>query len=364
MEDKSDSVQAIKDRMDKKRELQKMEDHNRRAKAQREYQKNLLDDAAFKQASAVDNSTDIKSLACPLDPIEAIRRLRKNSREGTTFIHKDFDRLFRIQKANLIAVLGYTGGGKTTTGANIAACLIENDKRVAIISNEEPGDKYQAEIVCLLAGVNSYAMKEKPNPNEVSAYKKSTSDLKDSHLKVYDSSSTLGGSQNATSVLKMIELLNALDEPERPHVVIVDYLQNIITSGVGASMSAGDHYSMLDSFCINLKNLANDLDLCVIIMAQMHSDDKKKGEAADAKVIMGGSVLRNSMRVIEVRSNKDTHSTEFRISKNRDGNGLGRVTLTWKNGRYVTRDETYEGSVAMTNAINNIYSPEEDKDVV
>ena len=77
-------------------------------------------------------------------------------------------------------------------------------------------------------------------------------------------------------------------------------------------------------------------------MAQCHSDDKRKGDAADSKIIMGASLLRNSMKVVEVRANHETSSAIFTISKNRDGDGLGKIKLTFKNGRYVTYDPSYE----------------------
>ena len=347
IEEKEKISQTIKARKHK-------EEFVRNQKIEREYAKALMSDDAFKQASTIDDSTDILAMASTITPIEALKQLRNKSKLGSTFIHKDFDKFFKLQPGMLIAVLGYTGGGKTTSGANIAATLIECDKKIAIISNEEPARKYITEITCLLAGQNSYFMQDTRDRDQIGKYTSAANALKQESLRLYDSECTNGATQNATSILKSIEKLNSLDIDNLPDIVIVDYLQNIMTSGTGASMNAGDHYSMLDSFCANLKNLANTLKFSVIVMAQMHSDDKRKGEAADAKVIMGSSILRNSMKVVEVRSDKETHSTEFRISKNRDGNGLGKVSLTWKNGRYVTKDETYEKTVALKNIANNI----------
>lgn len=342
--------------------LVEMEKFVRIHKAEREYAKALMSQDAFDQASAVGDATDILSIASDIDSITALKQIRNRSKLGSTFIHKDFDRFFKLQPGTLIAVLGYTGGGKTTSGANIAATLIEAGKRVALISNEEPARKYRVETTCLLAGLSSYHMSDTKDKADIDLYRQAGDKLTKEQLLIYDSECTNGATQNATSIIKMLELMNGLEIDKVPDAVIVDYLQNIMTSGTGAAMSAGDHYSMLDSFCANLKNLANTLRFPVIVMAQMHSDDKRKGDAADAKVIMGGSILRNAMKVVEVRSDKATHSTDFRISKNRDGNGLGRVTLTWKQGRYVTRDESHETNMKIKNTLNNLPNLEEEED--
>lgn len=327
----------------KKKAVEEFELDNKYAKA-------LRAKALGGKTKSIKDVTNVRDLFGTMTSHIALQRRAHRQKKGVSFIHPDFDQFFSLQPSNVIAVLGYTGGGKTTTAANITASLLEMGKRVAIIANEEPEENYRSEVTCILAGISSVGLLNKRSKPDIDAYKAQLAKGFDNFMYVADANTSDGATTNASSILTMLTLLNDLPTEERPECVIIDYLQNITSNESLATSSTSDQYSILDGFCKDLKNITNELRFAVVVMAQMHSDDKRKGSSADTKLIMGGSLLQNSMKVVEVRADHVSSSTTFKISKNRNGNGLGEVTLTYKLGRYTTRDVDYERAVASKNS--------------
>lgn len=349
-----------KEEFNKVQELKDKEKKVKEVNTRIAYAKAMASESAFSEASAITDDTNIQDIFCQRDALQSLKKLNSKSKKGITFIHPDFDKFFKLEAGMLVAVLGYTGGGKTTSAANIAATVIQAGKKIVVFSNEESSDKYRLEVVSLLSNTSSYKLRNAPCQADLEAFTEASQTLQDCDFQVADSQTSGGATMNATSILKSLDLLNKQPKADRPDVVIIDYLQNITMSGLGAGFDTSQQYSLLENFCISLKNLVNTLNFSVIVMAQCHSDDKRKGDSADSKIIMGASLLRNSMKVVEVRADHKNSSTSFTISKNRDGNGHAKIGLTFKFGRYVTQDEDYQRLMASKNKANEL--PDEDED--
>jgi replicative DNA helicase len=212
---------------------------------------------------------------------------------------------------------------------NAAANYIRNGKRVYIISNEETANDFCNMIACVLTGVSHQRMSNGIlTPEERATLTTKVLELFHSkQLLVFDEENTNGGTSKAEYVLDQIRALHNSDY--KPDVLFIDYLTNIYAAG---SLTNGDHYFQLDRFLKNLKGLINQICFPVVMCAQMHSDDKKKGNSLDTKLIMGGVIQQVSTIAVEVRVNRENLTSEFRIHKNRRFKCYDPITLKYDNG--------------------------------
>jgi replicative DNA helicase len=246
------------------------------------------------------------------------------------FICDSFDHFFKLVPGQLITVAAYTGRGKSTAAVNVAATYIQAGKRPFIISNEESSKDMFDMIACALEGINhkGYAERTLDELELGRVGRRVKSLIKKKQLFVMDHEMSKGATTKAEAVLEMLKIWNTASV--KPDIVIIDYLTNIYSAG---STTADNHYYQLERFLTELKNLLNTVSFPIIMNAQMHSDDKKKGTSLDAKLIMGGAIQRYSTIVIEVRTDYDTGYSDYVIHKNRRFKKVGMVSLKYDNGR-------------------------------
>lgn len=245
------------------------------------------------------------------------------------FISDEFNEKFRLVPGQLVTVAAYTGRGKSTTTVNVAAKFIREGKRAFIISNEESAKDMFDMVACLLEGVDHTAMSNWVIPDSMRKriHQRVVQLIDDKLLFVIDSDLSKSGTTKAEYIL---ELIKAWDKAAvKPDVVIIDYLTNIYSAG---SNSSDNHYFQLERFLTSLKNILNTVAFPIIMCAQMHSDDKKKGTALDQKLIMGGAIQRYSTVVIEVKTDINSGFSDYVLHKNRRFKKMGTLTLKYDMG--------------------------------
>lgn len=249
--------------------------------------------------------------------------------DAVPFICSEFDQKFRLVPGQLMTVAAYTGSGKSTTTVNVAARYIMEGKRAFIISNEEAGKDLYDMVACILEGIDHRDVVQRaiPAATQKRLIERVTRLVTDKELFVIDGELSNNGTTKAEYILNMIKCWN--EASVKPDVVLIDYLTNIYSAG---SSSADNHYFQLEKFLTDLKNLINTLSFPVIMAAQMHSDDKKKGTALDQKLIMGGAIQRYSTIVVEVKTDHDVGASEYIIHKNRRFKQKGKITLKYDRG--------------------------------
>lgn len=251
------------------------------------------------------------------------------------FITNTFDSYFRLVPGQLITVAAYTGSGKSTTTVNVAARYIKEGKRAFIISNEELDKDMYDMVACILEDVDHRDMVNRvlPSADMSRVAQRVVQLVKDKMLLVIDSEMSGNGTTKAEYVLELIKVWDKANI--KPDIVIIDYLTNIYSAG---SSSADNHYFQLERFLTQLKNIINMLSFPVVMCAQMHSDDKRKGSSLDTKMIMGAAILRYSTLVLECKRIPETSFSEYIIHKNRRFKSKGKITLEWKRGVMVDAD--------------------------
>jgi archaellum biogenesis ATPase FlaH len=245
------------------------------------------------------------------------------------FICDEFKSRFHLVPGQLMTIAAYTGSGKSTTTVNAAANYIRHGKCAFIISNEETAKDMFDMVACILLGVSHQDMANCALPPLIEAQiVKKVKDLYDDKLLfVMDGELSNNGTSKAEYILNLLEAWKKARI--KPDVVFIDYLTNIYSAG---STQSKDHYFQLDMFLKNLKNLINILSFPVVMCAQMHSDDKKKGTSLDAKLIMGGVIQQVSTIAVEVKVNRNNLTSEFVIHKNRRFKNYEKVVLKYDTG--------------------------------
>jgi replicative DNA helicase len=266
---------------------------------------------------------------------------RDSFKNGPSFIGWQFDQYFKLIPGTLCTVGAYSGRGKTTIGANVALSFIEQDKKVLIISNEEPVKTYFDRVATAKFGVSYYSFKNgtcsKDENKSVIEFISKVNTSK--QMAVLDYEISKGGTTKDAWVLNFLSKV-AADVTMGKYstdVVVIDYLQNI-ESQFGSQESS---YETLKKFCVELKNRANMFPFAIVVLAQMHSDDKRSGNSSDTKFIGGGPIIQNSMIVVEARADIEKQQTRFKMTKLRDG-GSGEITMSFRNGKFIELIEALE----------------------
>jgi energy-coupling factor transporter ATP-binding protein EcfA2 len=278
---------------------------------------------------------------------------------GLPFIHPEFDNFFRLAKGELVLIVAYTGQGKSTIGYNLANHAIDNGKKALFIVNEESIASYKRNIYLSRIGVMGGEFLGIHSGAKLLANGKLASTVKqavaegnaakdgcpigiskeiDDHIEVFDVAASYGLTRKADGILSLLDEVAELPVEERPDMVYIDYLQCIEHCD---AIKFDSHYQLMEFFCNAVKNKINTLPFPVIICAQAHSDDKRKGDALDNRIIGGNSAGRPATIHIEVKANKADWSTEFIIKKNRNFQKEGKFKLSFKSGKFVDFDANY-----------------------
>jgi replicative DNA helicase len=306
--EKRQAIEAKKEFIEESRINRQYEEEKLRAK-------NL---ASVKPISEYIGTGDVYDLFIgkAVQQIDTVNANRKPAmRDSIPFLDNEFKKQFHMLPGELISVGAYTGGGKTTCAINIATTYIEHGKLPVIISNEECQANISQKIACLLlqADPGLFVRYTLPTSVHASVALKAKQLLTDKQLMVLDHDITNGDTTKSEAIIDMLETLN--NSAIVPSVVIIDYLQNIYTAG---STSNDNHYFQLGQFLSSLKNKINTLKFPVVVMCQLHSNDKKKGSSLDAKIIMGGAIQQYSTVMIEIEKwDPITYLAKYVIHKNR-----------------------------------------------
>jgi replicative DNA helicase len=353
----NDTVSYILQEGQKKDNLLKKKDFVNQKKVERDYEKEVFLESEHASVSTLtqeycdDMFSSLQSQLYSNYKRDYSQR-NKSFRDAVPFISEAFDSKFKLVPGQLVTVAAYTGTGKTTTVVNVAYKYLMQGKRVFIISNEESSNDVYDKVSCLMEGVDplEYANQHSTPEQTLRIMKRFQSLVQEKRLFVLDCELSNNGTTKSEYVLNLIKKLDKATV--KPDVVLIDYLTNIYTAG---SSSSDNHYFQLEKFLSELKNILNTLSFPIIMCAQMHSDDKKKGaKSMDTRMVMGGSILRYSTIVIEVKVNFDTKITTYEIHKNRRFQHKGSVELIYDKG--IMRPIA-EGEVIMPQSIMKVLTP-------
>ena len=327
-------------RNERESEIREKEDYVRSKRTERNYQREKDLESRQENLGTLTDvfCDDIFTSTAPLAEsafARDIKRRQEALKESVPFIHSSFSDHLNLIPGEWLTIAAYSGQGKSTSIANAAATFIEHGKRVLIISNEESATNFQKKIASIIVKTDPTLIHNQAadGSDYRSVLAKVREMREDRQLAVLDHELSDNGTAQDAYILN---LLNKLSEAQtKPDVVFIDYLTNIYSINC---TSSDNRFMQLDHFCSEVKNLINTLPFPLVMAAQLHSDDKRKGSSLDSKMLMGGSAIRYATSVIEIHPyDTETQVTKYTIHKSRHGR-LGTLELRYEKGRMLPFD--------------------------
>jgi len=233
-----------------------------------------------------------------------------------------------LEKGKIYVVAGRPGAGKTAIAQCIAANLVKNDVSTLIYSCEMTRDQLNLRMLASESGINSrdFLTKNTLKPHEFKPIALATSQMVAWPLHIKDDSDlTISQIRADARRMKRIHGIK---------VVIVDYLQLLEPDRHGEK-----RHEAVGRISGGLKNMAKELDVPVVALAQLNRDTEKGSgsrapRASDLRE--SGKIEADADAVIalwepdpENRPRIDHSVIEAVICKNRHGS-TGKINLLFK----------------------------------
>ena len=294
---------------------------------------------------------DLSALEVSLDEIDSfgsvdsikemfgdLNKYNKMLREKILFINSDLSAVIPFTRENLYLICAYTGNGKSTIAATISYPLWQQNKKVLVISNEEPKQDIIFRIGCLQLGLNFNDYKKGIMPKEQQQQVALLFPEITKWVKVLDVTYQGG----LTTKLEGIKsALNAVRNADYS-CVLIDYYQLIQYS---VEDKHKKRYDVLNDLRIWFGQYIKDSNIPIVLFAQLHSMGKRNNTQLDSRVKECPTILEPSTVVIEAIPDFETSTTKFLIHKDRFGLIGQSVTCGFQNGRYVNMSDEFRASV-------------------
>jgi replicative DNA helicase len=204
----------------------------------------------------------------------------------------------------LVVIASRPGIGKSAFALNIAYKMASQDRKVLFFTLDTSNNHLLIRLYSILTGIPVDKIRNKQLGND---------DLKKiKSLKKVNALDNILPIDKARYLFEITELI----KDTSPDVVIIDYLQLIKT---------GDEYQLryqeLSDITAELKFLAKDLDIPIILLSQLSRDVEKKSDKKPSLSDLQGSTDIEAIadKVILLSENAKTNTIEVIVAKNRNG---------------------------------------------
>lgn len=317
-------IQQIKSDSQNKSHIEK-EQEMKKANIDSRYERHLLAQSQISKASHLDLSTMPSDYFKNLD--EQYIRAKEEYKKSLPFITPNLTKLVPLYYPNLILVGALTGSGKTTASANIVHRLLQDKKKVLIISNEELVLDIYTRIACLDLDLNindrltfteeQHSLIRSKIP-EIGEYVR----VVDSE---YDSNCDL-----TSSIEGMRILFEHVSKEKIWDCIIIDYYQKVTKSQYS---NPTVHHNILQEFTLLLDKFYKVCHAPVIVMCQLHPS-KTDDTGFESRIKLGKSIVVSSTFAVEIESDKANFETKWTCHKGRWGNQGTKVVTTWSKGKF------------------------------
>lgn len=265
----------------------------------------------------------------PAEPNEAeiMARAAQEARDRLTrhdFVNHELAPLISLYSHQLLLVGAGSGRGKSTVVAMAAKKLVDDGKRVLIISGEESTPSVLARIACLRTGLSFYEYNAKGtpkmSPQQLLSVQKEMQDLVP---KVTVIDVTYNGTPAyVTSRDGVMSVLNA--NKDTHDAIIIDYYQKVDWDTKRSGASTNEVQARFSNDLDFLKNVFNGP---IIVFAQLHPKAKDKTDFQTR--LQGRKLIYNVCTdAIEIISVSTEYETKIKSHKSRfDGDNVNRNKL-------------------------------------
>lgn len=223
---KEEFKEALKSEYEESLELQRIDEENKRMYSEIRHKELKIRKTKIDQATELQETIEEEDLLDRGFDINESYKDLEDRKNALTFIDEKMSRNFICAPGSLMVVCSQTNNGKSTLTAKIAETLINEDKRILILSNEEKETDIRARISCLRQTVSFGDYKTNKCTDE--EIEKVTSDimyLSNNKKLIVISPKNLKDAYRVTTVKGVMSTLNSAKG--KFDAVIIDYYTNI-----------------------------------------------------------------------------------------------------------------------------------------
>jgi replicative DNA helicase len=251
--------------------------------------------------------------------IEDVQYKGKMLGYSTGFPNLD-DYITGLEKQKMYVIAGRPGSGKTTIAQNLAKNLVEKGIPTLIFSCEMTKDQLNLRMLAAESRINSRDLTT-PNtltPSHFAPITSAAGRMVSWPLYIKDKSD-----------MKISQIRAEARRMKRLHgikVVMVDYLQ-LLDVDESNKKSTAQRHEDVGNISGNLKNMAKELDVPVVALAQLNRETEKSGRAPKASDLRESGKIEADADLVaclwepepEKRPSRDHSIVECVICKNRHG---------------------------------------------
>ena len=263
------------------------------------------------------------------DAFNAIALPNEDRRQIPTGFYDLDEKITGFAPGQLIILAARPAMGKTSLALNIATKIAQKEKRVAIFSLEMTRKELTSRMLCTEAEVDgTKARKGMPSTDELTRLGQAADELSQLPILIDDTGGISDSEIRAKA--QLMESNGGLD------LVVIDYLQLMQTRMQSRNFNREQYISQISR---NLKNLAKDLDVPVLCLAQLsravESRPNKRPMMSDLRE--SGAIEQDADLVLFIYREEyydptrvDYHNVaELIVGKNRFGS-TGRVAVRFE----------------------------------
>jgi len=259
------------------------------------------------------------------------------------FINNLLSAIVPVAAGNVYLIGGVTGGGKSTTVANIIIPILADQRKILVVTNEERRSDVYSRVACRNLGLSFYKLKRGL------LHAETRQKINDECDRLEDLMTVIGTDfQDNPDMVCTPEGLKLVFEHFAPghDILLFDYYQNITISRVNDDPAPWVHQATFSNF---LNIFKNSFQGPIFVMSQL-MDAKDKTTSSFKERIEGRKSIANVAPVhIEIKPNKEDYTTLFIVHKDRltscDGYKM-KMGFNKETGQYVNNDDDFKAKAA------------------
>ena len=257
------------------------------------------------------------------------------------FINGALSKIIPVLPRNLYLIGGITGGGKSTTVANIIIPILSTGRKILVISNEENRNDVYSRVACRILGYSFMLLKL--GELHISIREKINEEV--NRLETIMTVIGTDFQDNPDLVCTPEGVKSVFEYFSKDHdAILLDYYQNISSSTLDDRPEPHVHQ---EKFAYFINVFKNSFGGPIFVMSQLLKAKEKSITEADFKGrVEGRKIIANFAQYhIELIPDFDNYTTKFKFHKERMGMYQGKnVTMGFdiKSQTFVPHDDAFK----------------------
>jgi replicative DNA helicase len=320
-------AKKVQEAYDKSVKLQQIVDENRELQAHIHNQKLKLQKKEIEKVSRLHTELEQEDLTNRSFDKQRMLKEIEDRKNAVIFLNERISKHFIAAPGSLIVIPSMTNNGKSTLTAHIAEAIVNQNKKVLILSNEEKEEDVRARISCLRTKVSFGDYKtNKCTPEDIEKV------LNDAEFMSKDAKLVVISPKNEADAYKVTTVKGVMATLEKAKgkfdAVIIDYYTNVNISEVGVQ----DPWTVNNALASELNVFKDSSPFPIIAMAQCDSlrNEKNKQELDDSDFEAqhpmyrwkgGKSIIIYATDIIELKKDFENSRSYLYAHKVRFGHG-------------------------------------------